>query len=263
MLLGKKKVKDEDVTMDQIEKQEEKEFDTIDLPSGNGNVTIRRMKARDEDIIGDTSRAKNGKSLDDFVKSITGVEEDEYKNWPLGDKMFTLFEIRKLSKGTEYSLEVGCPFCDKMQEVDIDLNKLKIEKMKKDGLDDKLHYDLVLPYSGKKIKRKILKVRDEKDIRNGHFNHKDSIMSYLTMIQTVEMEGVKIKNLNIFKEMDSADVEFLIEKDNEYGCGVENDYTAECTNGTCLCEFKVQVPIDIDFFLRKKRRKSKKTAKEL
>ena len=199
-MLGKKKKEESE----NVEAEKENDYKPdkdgciiVDRPSGFGTVSIRRMKAKDEDIIGDTARAKNGKSLDDFLKSITGVDDSEYQDWPLGDKMSVLLDIRKFSKGTEYSFEVGCPFCNKTQEVVIDLNKLKILKFKEEGmLDDDLYYDLTLPYSGKKIKRKILKVKDEKDIRNGHLNHSDHIMSYLTMIQTVEIEDVKIRNIN-------------------------------------------------------------------
>jgi len=259
MQLGFKKdsEKIEDVKPAKTEETKVNEI-TVSRPSGFGDVSIRRMKAKDEDILGDNHLAKQGKTLSKFVEQICGVSEAELEKWPLGDKIFILLEIRKLSKGTQYAVDVKCPVCDKKQTVDIDLTELEIIKLPKEKVDENLHYNLVLPISGKKIKMKILRVADEGDIQKGQANHSANISSYLTMIQTVELEGVRIKNINIFKEMDSEDLEFLREKADEIACGVSNEYYTECKNSQCMSEMCVQVPIDVDFFLRTKKRKTKR-----
>jgi hypothetical protein len=266
MLLGKKKDSEKNNGEEAAVEGQPQSSDTaksFSRPSGLGDFSIRRMRAEDEDTLSDKAKAKDGKNLSEFVCNILGIDMEELLKWPLGDKIFALLEIRKLSKGSEYDIEIKCPYCDHKQWVYVDVKKLEIIKLDQEKVDDKLQYELTLPYSGKKIKIKILRVEDEAELMKGQQNHASNSVSFIQMMQTVELEGVRVKNINIFKQMDSEDIGYLREQADVRDCGVKNDYPVVCVNGQCLQEINVQVPIDYDFFLQKKKRKAKTSARAI
>jgi hypothetical protein len=127
---------------------------TVKLPGSGEQVEISPLTTNDikkllvyEDqpnfILGE-------KIMDDILLESTESKIDIH-NMYLNDRYFLFLEIRKITKGTEYSFQISCPQCGNQSVQTIDLNKIKVNTAVNDResevkiLDDKitLHLDYV------------------------------------------------------------------------------------------------------------------------
>ena len=153
------------------------EFPTeiIDLPSKGliypeghplrkGNVEIKYMTAREEDILASQSLIKKGVVLDKLFESVVVEEGVNINDIFIGDKNAILLATRVMGYGADYKVEVTDPFTLEPQEVVIDLGKVKTKDFNEKLLNGDNLYKFKLPKSGKELEFKLLTHGDEAEI---------------------------------------------------------------------------------------------------
>jgi hypothetical protein len=153
------------------------EFPTeiIDLPSKGlvypeghplrkGNIEIKYMTAREEDILASQSLIKKGIVLDKLFESVVVEKGVDVNDIFIGDKNAILLATRVLGYGPDYAVEVTDPFTLEPQAVTINLGKVKTKDFDESILNGDNLYKFKLPKSGKELEFKLLTHGDETEI---------------------------------------------------------------------------------------------------
>jgi hypothetical protein len=130
-------------------------------PLSKGEITIKLMTAKEEDILTSANLIKKGIQLDKLLESIVvepGVNIDDLL---IGDKNAILVTSRMLAFGYEYGVTVNDPESREPTEVTVDLSKIQIKQIDESVLNRKNEYDFILPNSKTPIKFKLLTHGDE------------------------------------------------------------------------------------------------------
>ena len=130
-------------------------------PLSKGEITIKLMTAKEEDILTSTNLIKKGIHLDKLLESVvveSGVKIDDLL---IGDKNAILISSRVLAFGPEYSVTVTDPIEGEPVDVTIDLSTIKIKEVDESILNRRNEYDFTLPSSKSQIKFKLLTHGDE------------------------------------------------------------------------------------------------------
>ena len=133
-------------------------------PLSSGQVEIKYMTAREEDILSSQNLIKKGVVLDKLFESVVVSEGVNIGDISIGDKNAILLATRILGYGAEYNVEVTDPFTLETQKVTIDLSKVQTKEVDESVLNRENRYSFELPTSKKKIKFKLLTHKDEIDI---------------------------------------------------------------------------------------------------
>jgi hypothetical protein len=133
-------------------------------PLSKGEVTIKLMTAKEEDILTSTNLIKKGIQLDKLLESIVVEPGVNVNDLLIGDKNAILITSRILAFGTEYDVTVTDPEEKEPVEVKVDLSKIKIKEIDESILNRKNEYDFLLPNSNIPIKFKFLTHGDEVSI---------------------------------------------------------------------------------------------------
>jgi hypothetical protein len=133
-----------------------------DSPLAKGEIEMKYMTAREEDILTNTNFIKNGTVIDKLLQSLI-VTPINYDDLLIGDKNAILLAARILGYGKDYQFKYN----DNGRELDatVDLSLLKEkeldESLFKAGMNE---FSYTLPKSGNVITFKLLTHGDEKKI---------------------------------------------------------------------------------------------------
>ena len=140
------------------------EFPTeiIDLPSKGlvypeghplrkGNVELKYMTAREEDILASQSLIKKGVVLDKLFESVVVEKGVDINDIFIGDKNAILLATRVMGYGSAYEVQVTDPFTLEPQSVTVDLSKVKTKDFDEKLLNGENLYKFKLPKSGKEL----------------------------------------------------------------------------------------------------------------
>ena len=133
-------------------------------PLRKGNVEIKYMTAREEDILASQSLIKKGVVLDKLFESVVVEKGVDINDIFIGDKNAILLATRVMGYGADYEVEVTDPFTLEAQKVTIDLGKVKTKDFDEKSLNGKNLYKYNLPKSGKELEFKLLTHGDEVEI---------------------------------------------------------------------------------------------------
>jgi hypothetical protein len=153
-------------------------------PLSKGEVEMKYMTAREEDILTNQNYISKGTVLDELIKSLI-VSDVKYEDLIVGDKNALLVASRILGYGKDYTFMWGG------EEHTVDLstldNKPLNENLFKKGINE---FDFTLPASKIDITFKLLTGADEKKINN-------------------ELEGLKKLSKNTLPEL-STRLKYII-----------------------------------------------------
>ena len=135
-------------------------FYTEDNPLSKGEVEMKYMTAREEDILTNSNYIQKGIVLDKLLESLIISPKIDLDEMLLGDKNSLLIASRILGYGKDYKFKLAGV------EETIDLTQLKnIEIDFKSYPKGSNKFEYTLPNSGTKITFKILNGKDEKTIQ--------------------------------------------------------------------------------------------------
>jgi hypothetical protein len=149
--------------------------EVIDLPSKGvgypeghplkkGNIEIKYMTAREEDILASQSLIKKGVVLDKLFESVVVEPDLNINDILIGDKNAILLATRVLGYGADYKVEITDPSTLEEQTVTIDLSKVKTKDFNEKLLNSENLYKFKLPRSGTELEFKLLTHGDELEI---------------------------------------------------------------------------------------------------
>lgn len=130
-------------------------------PLAKGEITIKLMTAKEEDILTNANLIKKGIQIDKLLESIIiepGVKVDDLLN---GDKNAILIASRVLAFGPNYPVSITDKYTGLDVEVNIDLSKIEVKEVDESLLNRQNEYDFVLPISKTPIKFRMLTHGDE------------------------------------------------------------------------------------------------------
>lgn len=130
-------------------------------PLSKGEITIKLMTAKEEDILTSTNLIKKGIQLDKLLESIVVEPGVNINDLLIGDKNAILITSRILAFGSEYEVTINDPEEKEAVEVSVDLSKIKIKEIDEAKLNRENEYDYLLPISKTPIKFKLLTHGDE------------------------------------------------------------------------------------------------------
>lgn len=135
-----------------------------DHPLRKGNIEIKYMTAREEDILASQSLIKRGVVLDKLFESVVVEKNVDINDIFIGDKNAILLATRVMGYGADYVVEITDPFTREPQEVTINLSKIKTKDFDESVLNGANVYKFKLPKSGKELEFKLLTHGDETEI---------------------------------------------------------------------------------------------------
>lgn len=150
----------------------------VDLPSkgkfyppmhplcGAGEVEIKFMTAKEEDILTSQSLLKKGVAIDRMLQSLIVDKRVKLQHMLTGDKNAILVASRISAYGAEYPVSVTCPACNEKTKFEFNLSNLKPKEVKEpEELDVQTTgrgtFICELPKTRYKVEFKLLNSEDE------------------------------------------------------------------------------------------------------
>jgi hypothetical protein len=130
-------------------------------PLSKGEITIKLMTAKEEDILTSTNLIKKGIQLDKLLESIVVEPGVNINDLLIGDKNAILVTSRMLAFGPDYQIVVKDNITREDVESNVDLSQIQVKEVDESLLNRENEYDFVLPVSKTPIKFKLLTHGDE------------------------------------------------------------------------------------------------------
>ncbi len=130
-------------------------------PLSKGEITIKLMTAKEEDILTSSNLVKKGIHLDKLLESVVVEPGVNVNDLLVGDKNAILISSRVLAFGPEYDVTVNDPNENEPVKTTVDLSKIKIKEIDESKLNRNNEYSYTLPISKSNIKFRLLTHGDE------------------------------------------------------------------------------------------------------
>ena len=129
-----------------------------DSPLAKGEIEMKYMTAKEEDILTNNNYISNGTVIDKLLQALIITEGVNFNNLLIGDKNAIMVAARILSYGKDYTFNYGG------KEYTVDLTELKNKEVEiKEGKNE---FEFTLPKSENKVTFKLLTHKDEREIEN-------------------------------------------------------------------------------------------------
>lgn len=231
-------------------------FYSKDSPLSSGEIELKYMTAREEDILTSRNLIKRGLVYDRLLQSVIVDKDIDPDDLLIADKDTILIVTRMLGYGAEYRVEIQCEDCDEKTDCTVDLADMDIGELEQDTPNNNV-FEFVLPISKTHITWKLLTLGDDKKIAEElkalqKIKNADSISSEVTtrlkfLITSVDGDNsMKIIREFVDTRMLSRDSFELRKEVDRTAPNVEVNHTFECD--ACGHTNVITVPIGLDFF---------------
>lgn len=133
-------------------------------PLSSGEIEIKQMTAREEDLLANQELIKKGKVLDKLMESVIINKSVKIEDILIPDKNAIFIAIRRLAYGDDYNVGVTCPQCSAQNKVKINLSELSYKPFNFDQHPKGQNsFSFTLP-SGTAVTYKLLNQTDEQSI---------------------------------------------------------------------------------------------------
>ena len=217
-----------------------------DSPLAKGEIEMKYMTAKEEDILSNQNYIVNGTVIDKLLQSLIVDKSINYEDLLIGDKNAIMIAARILSYGKDYSFKNGLG-----AEITVDLAELENKEVNYDLFKDRKNdFEFTLPTSGNVVTIKLLSHKDEtaieQEIKGNRKLHKDNNTEITTRLKHMitSVNGSR-EQKTIRDFVDTA----LLAKDaralREYYKLINPDVLIEYVDGR---EEKRDLPIGVSFF---------------
>ena len=130
-------------------------------PLSKGEVEMKYMTAKEEDILTNQNYIKDGSVLDRLLKALIVTPCVDYYDLIVGDKNAIMVAARILGYGKDYNFKYG------EKEVTVDLSKIEARYLNEEHLEQKgiNNFSFKLPTTEAKVTYKLLTGKDDKAIK--------------------------------------------------------------------------------------------------
>lgn len=130
----------------------------------SGEIEIKQMTAKEEDLLANQELIKKGKVLDKLMESVIVNKAVRIDEILIPDKNAIFIAIRRLAYGDDYPISIGCPNCSAQNKVKVNLGELAYRPFNFDNYSKgKNEFTFTLP-SGTIVTYKLLNQLDEQNI---------------------------------------------------------------------------------------------------
>lgn len=128
----------------------------------NGNIELKMMTAKEEDILTSRNLIQKNIVLDKLLEAIVIDKSIKIDEMLVCDRNAVFYAMRRLAYGDQYDVKISCGRCAKENETSIDLSKMdnrpfEFEKYPK----GENNFTFILPHSGVTVGFKLLTKKDE------------------------------------------------------------------------------------------------------
>lgn len=233
---------------------------TVTLPSKGliyggkipAEISLRGMTTRDEKIL----YASTGNNVfQKLLKScITDPKDIDTNKLIASDELFLVLQLRMITYGPEYKVDVTCPTCGATNTYTIMLNELDVNYLDDDFKEP---VEVTLPRSGHKLSLKILRNEDsdfidrysKKFAKQFNLNVREveftaRLAKYITAIDGEQVDFTTAKDfVDNLMSRDSAEIRSAM---NRILVGVDTRTSVTCKS--CSDEFTFSMPLTSEFF---------------
>jgi hypothetical protein len=147
--------------------------EVIDLPSkgllypeghplANGQIEMKYMTAKEEDILTSQNLIKKGVVIDKLLQSLI-VTPVDYNDLLLGDKNAIMIAARVLGYGKDYPVEVTCEHCKEKNKINVDLTEVEDSNFDETNITPHQNiFKYTLPQANRTIEYSVLTHRTER-----------------------------------------------------------------------------------------------------
>jgi len=231
-------------------------FYPADNPLSSGQLELKMMTAKEEDILTSPNLLKKGIALDRLFEAVVMNKTINVNDMLVCDRNSAFFALRRLAYGDQYDATFTCPRCGKENTTTIDLSKMnsrpfEFEKYPK----GQNAFQFKLLYSGKTVTFKLITKKDEdlieaelagmekvsKEIRRGITT---SLGHIITAIDGNTDQATIRRFVN--EELASKDSLALRTHLREFTPDIDSTFHFTCNN--CQLERTEETPIGVSFF---------------
>ena len=136
-----------------------------DSPLSSGQVELKYMRSREEDILTSRNLIQKGVVIDHLLRSLLVNKDIDLNDMLVGDKNAIMVAARVLGYGGEYNVDVTCPACTTHNKVETNLSKLDHKAVDFSQFEGETNsFEFTLPSSKRDITFKLLTQADENSI---------------------------------------------------------------------------------------------------
>jgi hypothetical protein len=207
-------------------------------------LKVREITGHEEDMLANRKMAANQK-INALIAQCTervGTVTDKGKltqvvlDMTVGDRLFAIFAIRRVTVGNAYTFEARCSHCKHTGRFTVDLSELEIKPMPDPA---KRSFEVTLPSSGDLVKFHPMIGREEMKLQQIDKKGTDSLS--LAIIVRLDEVGGKTPTLGSVKNLNMKDRQFIRSKFDEVEGGVETGIELDCSS--CYQEFKQELDV--------------------
>jgi hypothetical protein len=223
-------------------------------------VNVRAMTGEEEQILATPRWVRKGKAIDMIFRRCI-KEPIPTEELLSSDRTHLLIYLRGISYTPEYDVEIKCPNCSIKFAHVIDLNDMDVESCPDNFGPDNLTG--ILPVSKFRYQYRLATGADEQEIsayRDKRIQQwgdqgEDDTLLYRTALLLEEIEGVTMKKelALLLKKLPIQDVAHLRNEINTPPFGVDTELPILCPS--CTEEFKIDLPLETNFFFPRKKAK--------
>lgn len=219
-------------------------------------VNIKSMTAKEEDILSSQALIKEGKVIDELLKSCLIDKDIDVNDMITGDKNAVMVSIRITGYGSKYDILSSCTNCGNSNEVSVDLSGLEIKPLGIDPVKPGENlFKFTLPVSKKEILFKFLTGKENREIEKIEKFESEKFGSLFTKRVTnflwfsiVSIDGVTDKNkikkfVECMPAYDSVSLRTYIDENEP---GVEMKHKFNCK--FCDHHNNSNIPMTSNFF---------------
>lgn len=140
-------------------------FYPTDHPLSSGEIELKQMTAKEEDILANAQLRKNGKFLEKLLESLIVNKAIHQEDILIPDKNAIFISIRRLAYGDEYPITVSCPSCLEQNKIVVNLSTIENKPFDFDSHPRGVNsFEYKLPNSGVTVTYKLLNQIDEQSV---------------------------------------------------------------------------------------------------
>jgi hypothetical protein len=231
-------------------------FYPAENPLSKGQLEMKYMTAREEDILTSRTLIQKGIVIDKLMQSLI-LDGVNYDDLLIGDKNGLMVAARIMGYGKDYEVSIQCPVCEKTQEVTINLEQITEKKLEFDlQQKGKNEFFFTLPASHISLTFKLLTHRDEREVQQMLDGLRKISGNVLPEITTRMKKSILALDGNSDRKTISEFVDNMPVRDStafrEYvrhvSPNVDLSFDFVCSNDDCEHTDRLEVPIDINFF---------------
>lgn len=240
--------------------------EVIDLPSKGlfypegsplraGQIELKYMTAKEEDILTSTNLIQKGIVLDKLMDSLIVTKGVKSADLLIGDLNAVMVASRILGYGKDYKITVSCPACNREVEQNVDLTQFGVENEPNENISKE--FVVTLPISKAEVKLKLLKRSDELAIekevallkKTNSGIESDSTARLRAIIVAVNGDSSSGTIWSFVENMLVRDARYLREEYRKHVPDINFRFEVECDCATDdVTKKTMRLPIGINFF---------------